>query len=148
MKLYHEAKTSGARQHAICQVIGLNLKTIQRWNKANELQCDGRQTSEFSEMTPNQIVPVLAERDTYIASERTFYRILSEENQLTHRQKSKPKIKRNKPKALCASEPGQVLTWDITEAEGYGKGQVHVHSDNGSPMKGAAIHSVNELFSK
>jgi len=211
MKLYQEAKTAGARQHVICQIIGLNPKTIQRWNKPDELQCDGRKTrefipsnkitegerqkiihicnsSEFCEMTPNQIVPILAERDIYVASERTFYRILNEENQLTHRQKSKPKTNRNKPKALCASEPGQVLTWDITylkttvlgrffylylfidifsrkivgwqihhqecsqlaadivmdiaKVEGYAKDQVHVHSDNGSPMKGAAIHAT------
>jgi len=211
MKLYQEAKTSGARQYAICQIIGLNPKTIQRWNKPDKLQCDGRKTrefipqnkitederqkvidtcdsSEFCEMTPNQIVPILAERGIYIASERTFYRILKEENQLTHRQKSKPKTKCNKPKALCANEPGQILTWDITylkttvlghffylylfidifsrkivgwqihdqessqlaadivmdiaKTEKYIKGQVHVHSDNGSPMKGAAIHAT------
>lgn len=211
LKLYHEAKTSGARQSAICEIIGLNPKTIQRWKKPDELQCDGRKTrefvpankitederqqiisicnsSEFCEMTPNQIVPILAERTIYIASERTFYRILKEENQLAHRQKSKPKTHGNKPKALCASEPGQILTWDITylkttvlghffylylfidifsrkivgwqihhqecsqlaadivmdiaKAEGYTKGQVHIHSDNGGPMKGAAIHAT------
>lgn len=211
MELYGEAKASGARQHAICQVLGLNPKTIQRWNKPDELPCDSRKTrefvplnkitederneiislchsSEFCEMTPNQMVPILAERNIYIASERTFYRILSEENQLTHRQKSKPKTQCNQPKALCASQPGEILTGDMTylkttvlghffylylfvdifsrkivgwqihhhecsqlaadivmdiaKVEGYTKGQVHVHSDNGSPMKGAAIHAT------
>lgn len=138
--------------------------------------------------TPNQIVPVLAERGIYIASERTFYRILKEEKQLTHRQKSKPKTPCNKPKELSASGPGEILTWDITylkttvighffylylfidifsrkivgwqihdqessqlaadivmdiaKTENYIKGQVQVHSDNGSPMKGAAIHAT------
>jgi len=137
MELYGEAKASGARQHAICQVLGLNPKTIQRWNKPDELQCDDRKarefvplnkitederneivslcnSNEFCAMTPNQMVPILAERDIYIASERTFYRILSEENQLTHRQKSKPKTQCNKPKARCASQPGEISTWDIT----------------------------------
>lgn len=211
MTMYQEAKDTGARQQPICQILGLNRKTLQRWNKADELPCDGRRTrefipstkiteaerqaiisicnsNEFGEMTANQIVPILAERGTYIASERTFYRVLKEENQLAHRQKSKPKMKRNKPKALCANEPGQIITWDITylkttvlghffylylfvdifsrkivgwqihdkecsqlaadivtdiaKVEGYAKGQVHVHSDNGSPMKGAAIHAT------
>lgn len=211
MKLYHEAITAGARQHVICQIMGINPKTIQRWNKPDELTCDGRRirefvppnkitedereeiiricnSSEFCAMTPNQIVPILAERGTYIASERTFYRVLNEENQLTHRQKSKSKTKRSKPKTLCAKEPGQIVTWDITylkttvlglffylylfidifsrkivgwqihphecgqlaadivmdiaKTEGYAKGQVHIHSDNGGPMKGAAIHAT------
>jgi len=211
MALYQEARIAGARQHAICLVLGISPKTIQRWNKPDKLACDGRQSrkfippnkmtederqviiklchsDEFCEMTPNQIVPVLAERGTYIASERTFYRILGEENLLAHRQKSKPKTQRKKPKALCADQPGQILTWDITYlkttvlghffylylfidlfsrkivgwqihtqessqhaadivmdialVEGYAKGQVQVHSDNGSPMKGAAIHAT------
>lgn len=211
MKMYHEAKDSGARQSMICQILGLTPKTIQRWDKPDKLPCDGRKarqftpptkitkderqhiiricnSTEFCEMTPNQIVPILAERACYIASERTFYRILKEENQLAHRQKSKPKTPRNKPKALCASGPRQIITWDITylkttvrghfyylylfvdifsrkivgwqihhqecsqlaadivkdiaKTEGYLEGQVYVHSDNGGPMKGAAIQAT------
>lgn len=211
MAMYQAAKDAGARQQPICHIMGLSPKTVQRWNKSGQLTCDGRRTrefipstkiseeerqtiirlcnsNEFCEMTPHKIVPILAERGTYIASERTFYRILGAENQLKHRQKSKPKTPRKTPKALCASEPGQIITWDITylkttvlghffylylfvdifsrkivgwqihdkessqlaadivtdiaKVEGYAKGQVHVHSDNGGPMKGAAIHAT------
>ncbi len=137
MNLYNEAVTSGARQAPVCQIIGLTPKTIQRWCKTDELSSDKRKTrdfvplnklseaerqeiidtanlSEFREKTPNQIVPVLAERGIYIASERTFYRVLKAEKQLAHRHKVKPSVKRHKPRALCATGPGQILTWDIT----------------------------------
>jgi len=188
--------------------MGIAPKTIQRWKKPAELQDDKRQTrefipnnkitptvlqeilrvvntEEFCNMTPNQIVPILAQRGTYIASERTFYRVLSEKNQLHHRQKSKPRTKRHKPKAVCATAPRQCLSWDITYLktavkgqffylylfmdifsrkivgwqihehessqlaaeivqdialhEDYDKHQVIIHSDNGSPMKGATL---------
>ncbi|NOZ53126.1 MAG: hypothetical protein GXP08_08295 [Gammaproteobacteria bacterium] len=41
-------------------------------------------------MTPNQIVPVLAERGQYIGSERTFYRVMKAAGQLAHRQNPSP----------------------------------------------------------
>lgn len=207
-ELCDEATTSGARQHKACEIIGIHPKTIQRWKKPDQLLDDGRITRvftptnkitqeerqqilsivnsvEFSAMTPNQIVPVLAERGEYTASERTFYRVLKEENQLTHRQASKPKTSRSKPDALSATQAGQLLSWDITylktnvlgqffylylfmdifsrkivgwqiheressqhasdivrdiaQREGYKKDQVDIHSDNGSPMKGATL---------
>jgi len=206
--LCDEAIAAGARQHKACGIIGITAKTIQRWKKPTKLQDDGRQkrefipankitqavrqeilsvvnTAEFCNMTPNQIVPILAERGMYIASERTFYRVLNEEKQLQHRQKSKPGTQRHKPKAHCATESGQCLSWDITYLkttilgqffylylfmdifsrkivgwqihdressqlaaelvqdialrEGYEQHQVVIHSDNGSPMKGATL---------
>ncbi len=137
LMLCDEAIASGARQHKACDIIGISPKTIQRWKKPTELHSDGRQTrefipfnkispavrqkilsvvntTEFCTMTPNQIVPILAERGVYIASERTFYRVLNEEKQLQHRQKSNPGTQRYKPEAHCATEPGQCLSWDIT----------------------------------
>jgi transposase InsO family protein len=39
---------------------------------------------------------------------------LREHHQLTHRQPSRPKTARAKPKSLCASGPNQVYSWDIT----------------------------------
>jgi len=206
--LCDEAISCGARQHTVCEIMGITPKTIQRWKKPIELQDDKRQTRkfipankitaavrqeilsvintvEFCDMTPNQIVPVLAERGVYIASERTFYRVLYDEKQLQHRQKSKPGTPRHKPKAHCTTAPGQCLSWDITYLkttvqgqffylylfmdifsrkivgwqihdressqfaaelvqdivlqEGYDKHQVVIHSDNGSPMKGATL---------
>ena len=140
---------------------------------------------EFSSLPPSKIVPKLADRGQYIASESTFYRVLKEVDQLKHRDRSKPSRKVIKPKALKATSPNQVYTWDITYLptqvkgvfyylylvvdiysrkvvgwqvhgeelsmlaadlitdicyrEGVAKQQVTLHSDNGSPMKGATM---------
>lgn len=64
-------------------------------------------------MPPTQIVPKLADKGKYLASERTIYRILREEKLLTHRGKSKP----GAPRPLSthiAVKPNQVWSWDIT----------------------------------
>ena len=65
-------------------------------------------------MAPHQIVPILAERGKYIASESSFYRILKAENQLAHRHKSRVPTSRAKPKALTATVSNQIFSWDIT----------------------------------
>ena len=138
MLLLHEAMTAGARQSQTCDLMGISPKTIQRWMKPKNLQDDGRKkrvfkpankiteaerqqlisavnSDEFAAMTPHQMVPILAERGEYMASERTIYRVLRQEGQLTHRQASRPRRRaRHKPDALCATGPGQVLSWDIT----------------------------------
>ena len=35
-------------------------------------------TEEFASKTPSEIVPILADRGSYIASESTFYKVLKE----------------------------------------------------------------------
>ena len=68
---------------------------------------------EYCDLSPHKIVPLLADKGLYMASESTFYRILKEENQLAHQLTSKPK-RHHKPKALTATVPNQVWSWDIT----------------------------------
>ena len=63
---------------------------------------------------PARIVPPLADRGQYIASESTFYRVLKAESQLQHRGAERPKQQRSKPRALCATAPNQLFSWDIT----------------------------------
>ena len=70
-------------------------------------------SSEYSELPPCKIVPLLADSGRYIASESTFYRVLREQGQMTHRHRSKPRSAR-KPKELKATGPNQVYSWDIT----------------------------------
>ena len=41
-------------------------------------------SKEYRNSSPQQIVPELAEKGEYIASEPTFYRILRQEKQLAH----------------------------------------------------------------
>ena len=71
-------------------------------------------SDEFGSLPPSQIVPILADRGEYIASESTFYRILKAENLLRHRSAERPAQRRHKPRALCATAPNQLFSWDIT----------------------------------
>ena len=59
-------------------------------------------------------MPRLADQQRYIASEWTFYRVLRAENQLSQRRSERVAQKRSKPRAVCASEPDQFFSWDIT----------------------------------
>ena len=70
-------------------------------------------SSFYCDLPACQIVPRLADRGQYVASESTFYRILREENLLTHRQRSRPRT-HCKPKELIATAPNQVWSWDVT----------------------------------
>ncbi len=140
------AVSGGARLNKACGIIGLSTRTLQRWRHPEELQADGRLTraftpanklseaeraqviatangEEFKQLTPHQIVPRLAERGEYIASESTFYRILKAENQLTHRHASQAPRQVSKPKALSATAPNQLYSWDITYLATAVKGQ-------------------------
>jgi transposase InsO family protein len=69
---------------------------------------------EFRDLSPKQIVPALADRDEYIASEASVYRILRKEKLQSHREKSHPPTKRYKPNEYVATGPNQVWTWDIS----------------------------------
>jgi len=70
-------------------------------------------SARFCDLPPCQIVPILADEGMYLASESTFYRVLKGEGQLVHRHKSQPR-RYLKPKALVATRPNQVWSWDIT----------------------------------
>lgn len=77
---------------------------------------------EFADLPPSQIVPSLADRGIYIASESTMYRILRAENMQNHRGMAKAPKKTNHPTTYIASEPNQVWTWDITYLHSQIKG--------------------------
>lgn len=205
--LINEARASGARQSKACECIGISAKTFQRWSQPDNAR-DGRQdakhepgnkltelerqriikvanTPEYADLPPSKIVPKLADKGIYFASESTYYRVLKEVKQLSHRQKARPTGQRKKPRALTATGPNQIYSWDITylptavkgiflylylvmdiysrkivgwqvyedesstlagelmtdicQREGIAPNQVTLHSDNGSPMKGATM---------
>lgn len=70
-------------------------------------------SKKYQNLSPSKAVSLLADEGIYLASESTIYRLLKIEGQLTYRAKSKPKSY-NKPRALHATGPNQVYTWDIT----------------------------------
>ena len=141
--LIEEAQASGARKSKACELVGVSLRTVERWEKEdglvdkraaakrfprNKLRAEERQkvleianNKKYQNMPPCKIVPQLADEGCYIASESTFYRILREENQLTHRLPSRP-AKHAKPKAYSASAANQVWTWDISYLPSQARG--------------------------
>ena len=185
-------------------MIGISAKTLENWKNhgttdrrkgaskkvPRKLSEQERQqileacnSERFKDMTPNQIVPILAQEGFYYASESTLYRILKEENKLHHRENTKPQRNVSNPPELVATAPNQVWSWDITwlptavrgiflfayvlidiydksivgweihEREDAALARdlfhrlstrmnlkgVHLHSDNGSPMKGLSL---------
>lgn len=68
---------------------------------------------EYANLPPSQIVPKLADKGLYIASESTFYRVLKQEALLVHRSNTSPK-KFSPPASLTATKPNQIWSWDIT----------------------------------
>ena len=73
------------------------------------------QSDEFGHMCPSQIVLRLADQGRCVASESTFYRVPRAANQLQHRGAERPRTQRSKkPRALLATAPKQLFSWDIT----------------------------------
>jgi transposase InsO family protein len=71
-------------------------------------------SEEFCNLPPSQIVPRLADRGQFIGSESTLYRVLNAEGQLAHRGEERPAQRRYKPRALFATAPCQLFSWDIS----------------------------------
>lgn len=208
-----DACHSGANQEKACKIIGITTRTLQRWTMGDEVLPDGRtqakatssppsnklseqerdlilktaNSPEFANLTPNIIVPMLADQGKYIASESSFYRVLRDAKQLAHRGKAKPPTTK-RPEPLQANGPNQLWSWDITYMPTDVKGiffylylimdvfsrkivgweiydsesaahasllfkktylrervagkDLVLHSDNGSPMKGATMLST------
>ena len=140
ISLVADSIAAGARQRQCCTVIELSERTLQRWQRdaqgeialgdqrparvqtpKNALTPEERQqiltvanSEEFADLPPSQIVPCLLDQARYIASESSFYRVLRTAKQLAHRGKERPAQTRNKPRALCATKPNQLFSWDIT----------------------------------
>jgi putative transposase len=89
-----EACEAGARRSQACRVVGISVRTLQRWREHGEVKADGRQQAaarrepanklseherqqileianapEFAALPPSQIVPTLA--DPALCSNRT-----------------------------------------------------------------------------
>ena len=201
------AVKQGARQKQACKIMGITPRTLQNWRitgledqrqvvknvPANKLSTQERESvlavcnsKEFKDQSPKQIVPALADRGKFIASESSFYRVLHDANQLEHRGRASKPGTIVKPDPYVADSPNQLWSWDITYLASTVKGrffylylfmdlfsrkivgwevyenesselaakvlrkakfaetlsgnhELVLHSDNGSPMKGATM---------
>jgi putative transposase len=138
MTYVEEAVSAGARKALACQEVGLAVRTVQRWFEGGELRADRRpdavrpepaskltpkererivavcNEAEFASLPPSQIVPKLADRGEYIASESSFYRVLNAAGQLHHRGRAQAPKKTKAPTTHVADGPNQVWSWDIS----------------------------------
>ena len=96
-----EAIAAGARQDRACAVLGLSARTVQRGRQDESVRSDRRperrqnppsklserewidrlavaNAAELGRLPPSQIVPRLADRGDYLASESTFYGVAYE----------------------------------------------------------------------
>jgi putative transposase len=138
--LVNESIKHGARQSKACQVLQLSQRTLQRWqldqaaaqpkgdlrpsrtqrpaNQLNQAERDKilavANSAAFAHLPPSQIIPQLADQGLYIGSESSMYRILRKSCQLAHRTSLRPAKARTKPRAIVATAPKQLLSWDIT----------------------------------
>jgi len=157
IEMVQQAKANGARRQASCAVLEVSLRTVERWEKARD-QGDQRRgpatgcahalsaqekqaivkvssSPEYRDLSPWQIVARLADTGKYLGSESSFYRVLKQNDLLTHRHNSKPRVHR-RPKDLTAKTPNQVWSWDITYLS--------------SPIRGAYyyLYLVEDIFSR
>lgn len=146
VKLIDEAVASGARIAKACEVLEINVRTLQRWRVSGGVSADGRPDAlrptpansltaeekqqvldtlnhpKYANMPPSQVVPRLADNGVYLCSESSMYRVLHEAKQQHHRGRSK--APEPKPASThCADGPNQVWCWDITWLPGPVKGE-------------------------
>lgn len=162
--LVEEAVAAGARRAQACAALGLTARCVQRWTvdgqdgrlgpkhaPANRLSAAEQRdvvavaiSPEFRDQSPKQIVPKLADRGIYLASESTFYRVLDAENLLRRRGRARPPTKR--PREHVADGPWQLASWDITYLRGPARGEffyLYLVEDVWSrKILGAEVHAV------
>ena len=135
LALVADAVAQGARQYAACEMVGVAERTLQRWQCPETVE-DGRRgprtaprhtlsqserdqmvamaaRPEFCNASPHQIVPRLADRGEYLASESSFYRVLKTHDLLAHRGQATP-AHRARPRAYEVTAPRTLFSWDIT----------------------------------
>jgi putative transposase len=138
--LIEEAVGTGARLHRACEALGLSHRTLQRWVT---LDADGRHgpnrapanrlsdaerrklvavatSAPFRDKAPKQIVPLLADQGTCLASESTLYRVLRAEKLPNRRGRQRPAVHR--PHEHVADGPWQLASWDITYLRSHRRG--------------------------
>jgi len=211
IELVKQAKTGGAGRAASCEVLDVSLRTLERWEKepekgdqrrgpvsgcAHALSEQEKQAivkvsngPEYRDLSPWQIVARLADQGVYLGSQSSFYRVLRQTEQLSHRQNSQPRV-HHRPQELTARNPNEVWSWDITylnsairgayyylylvedifsrmivgwtveeeqsaeqsarlidrtcQEHGIARGQLTLHADNGTPVKGATLLATLE----
>jgi transposase len=142
-----EAAAAGARIERAATIVGLSARTVQRWRaqgggdderrgpksaphnkltKAEEERIVAAVNSpKYADLSPRQLVPLLASEELYIASESTFYRVMHRRCLICHRQRSRPPAPRPRAHAeparlLLAQEPASSLYIHLSSHAAHG----------------------------
>lgn len=131
-----EAQRAGARLAPACRVVGLSIRTVERWRTGATSQ-DGRcgphrrpgnaltvaeegqvlavtTSPRYAGLSPKQVVPQLADEGLYLASESTIYR-LQRKRGFRSVARAIERVHVTRSTAVHrASGPNQVWSWDIT----------------------------------
>jgi putative transposase len=124
---------------AACEVVGIDLRTLQRWKAGAGLQGGDRRPQavhappahalspqerdrilqvanepRFAELPPARIVPRLADEGVYITSKSSSHRVLRKAGQNQHRGRAKAPQTRRPPSTQVATAPRQLFCWDLT----------------------------------
>ena len=125
---------AGARRARASEVLGLSLRTLQRWQHrpadgrplavrpvpSNKLTPEEQaavlaaaNSPEFASLPPHQIVPRLADRGEYVASESTMYRLLKATGLQSSRGRARTPSRRTVTTHVATAQ-NQLWCWDIT----------------------------------
>lgn len=136
LELLDEAVAGGARLAPAACLVGLTIRTVQRW-RARPDGDDQRQgprrrpgnaltpreeqrvlavmtSPEHAGTSPKQLVPRLADDGIYLASESTFYRLQRRAGLRAARRQPRRTHVTRATTAHRATAPNQVWSWDIT----------------------------------
>ena len=98
-------------------------------------------SERFVDASPAQVWATLLDEGTYLASERTMYRLLAADGevrerraQLTHPAYQQPELLAEAPNHQTTKPPNQVWSWDITKLKGPLVQCRRWHVEVGSPL--------------
>jgi putative transposase len=145
------AQSAGARLLPACLIVGITLRTLQRWQgaagedglmcadarplavrpvPAHALSADERaqivsiaNEPRFAAIPPARIVPMLADEGIYVASEASIQRVLRDHGQTQQRGRARAPHAVRPPTTHVASAPGEVWCWDMSYLRGPVLGQ-------------------------
>jgi putative transposase len=141
------ARTEGARLEPACAVVGITVRTHQRWTREGGVREDQRPLAdratpsnalcaeetqaileachrpEHASLPPDQIVVRLLDQEAlYLGSVSTFYRVLRRHGEVTHRGRAKTPKRQARPTTYHAIAPNQLWSWDCSWLPGPVKG--------------------------
>jgi putative transposase len=141
-----EALSCGARLARACEEAGIAPCTFRRWQAEGRVLTDQRPAAqrpepanklapqerenllsvfsepEYASLPPSQVVPALADKGVYLASESTCYRVLHAAGQQHERGRARQRQQRAKPNEYEANGANQAWSWDVTWLKGPARG--------------------------